>query len=223
MQPGHHTPLQRRQRLQLPVRPTVCSVAGPAVISALPSLPPRPSQADDSKGENMANLGKVAKIGALSAIALVGLVVGKWYHTAALEPIDPQRGIYGMDGLEIWIDLNARMPAFARDWGCTTLRSREKVALGGANSLPPYSCQPGFGSLPDSTTYDSVVNANLGQATAGLDPAAAEALRTCFDARLAASVTPEMIAAVNADPASDSMSPFVVAVSQAARDCKPQP
>lgn len=223
MQPGHHAPTGGTTATRGRFDQAVRTVTGAAVISALPSLPPRPSQADDGKGETMAALGKMAKFGALAAIALVGLVVGKWYHTAALEPIDPQRGIYGMDGLEIWIDLNARMPAFAREWGCTTLRQREKAALDGANSLPPYSCQPGFGSLPDSTTYDSVVNANLAQATAGLDPAAAEALRTCFDARLAASVTPEMIAAVNADPASDSMSPFVLAVSQAARDCKAQP
>lgn len=170
----------------------------------------------------MAGLGNVAKIGALTVIAAVGLVGGKWYHTAAMEPIDPQQGIYGMAGLEIWIDLNARMPGPLRDWGCTTLRDRERAALGGQNTLPPYSCQPGFGTLPDSSAYDSIVTANLAQVTAGLDAAAADALRACFDSRMASAVTPEEIAAANADAASPEMQKVVLAVSEAARACKAQ-
>lgn len=165
----------------------------------------------------MAALGKVAKIGALTLIALVGLVGGKWYYTAAMEPIDPQQGVYGMAGLEIWIDLNARMPAPLRDWGCTTLRDREKATLGGQNTLPPYSCQPDFGMLSDSSMYDTIVTANLGQVTAGLDEAAATALRACFDSRMASAVTPEEIATANADAASPEMQKVVLAVSEAAQ------
>ena len=49
----------------------------------------------------MPSMGKGLTIGAVALIALAGSVLGKWYHTAALEEIDPQRGIYGMAGLEI--------------------------------------------------------------------------------------------------------------------------
>lgn len=163
------------------------------------------------------------KIAAGALIAMVGLVGGKWYYTAAMESIDPQQGIYGMAGLEIWIDLNARMPGPLRDWGCTTLRDREKAALGGRNSLPPYSCQAGFGTLPDSSVYDSIVTANLSQVTAGLDEIKATALRTCFDSRMASALTPEEIDAANADAASPEMQKVVLAVSEAARACAAQP
>lgn len=168
----------------------------------------------------MPTIGKILQIGFVGAIAVVGAIGGKWYYTAAMEPIDPQQGIYGMAGLELWIDLNARMPAPVREWGCTTLRAREKVTLGGQNSLPPYGCEPGFGTLPDSTTYDTVVNANLTQVTAGLDATKTTAIRACFDTRMAAAVTTEEIAAVNDDPASPSMQKVVLAVSDAARSCQ---
>ena len=167
----------------------------------------------------MASIGKIAQITIAVVVAFGAAIGGKWYYTAAQEQIDPQEGIYGMSGLEVWIDLNARMPDFAREWGCTTLRAREKVVLGGQNSLPPYSCQPGFGTLPDSSTYDTIVTANLTQVTSGLDAAKAATIRACFDARMAAAVTPEEIAAVNEDPASASMQKVVLAISDAARAC----
>ncbi len=167
----------------------------------------------------MASVGKIAQIGALALVALVGLVGGKWYHTAALEPIDPQRGVYGMDGLEIWIDLNARMPAALRTWGCDTLRARERAALGGQNSLPPYSCQPGFGEMADVSAYQSAADANLAQAVNGLDAAKAEAVKACFDARMAAAVTPAEVQGMN-DFDQTVMSKVVIAINESARACK---
>ena len=167
----------------------------------------------------MAGLTRIAAISAVAAVAFVGLVAGKWYHTAALEPVDPAEGVYGMAGLEIWIDINARMPGFARTWGCETLRAREREALGGQNSLPPYSCQPGFGMTDDRTAYQTAVEANLAQAVAGLDAAKADALRTCFESRMAAAVTPEEIAAMN-DFDQSVMSKVIMAVSESIRACK---
>lgn len=164
-------------------------------------------------------LGKALTIVALTAIAFVGLIFGKWYNTAAREPIDPQRGVYGMDGLEIWIDINARMPAPLREWGCNTLREREKLALGGKNSMAPYSCQPGFGTMPDKSAYQSAADANLEQAAQGLDDAQRTALKACFEAKMAAAITPEEMQAMN-DFDQSVMSKVVVAINQNARACK---
>lgn len=158
------------------------------------------------------------KIGALAVVAFVGLIVGKWYYTAAMEPIHPDRGVYGMDGLEVWIDLNAAMPDFAREWGCKTLRDREKAAMGG-NSLPPYGCQPGFAEMEDVPAYQSAVNANLAQALNGLDAAKAEALKACFDAKIAAAVTPAEVQGMN-DFDQAVMSKVVLAINETARACK---
>ncbi|MFZ1468170.1 MAG: hypothetical protein WAT09_04240 [Paracoccaceae bacterium] len=165
---------------------------------------------------------KIKKIILLMVFAVVGffaLMVGKWYNTAMYEEIDPKRGVFGMDGMEIWIDINARMPAFAREWGCKTLREREKAVVGW-NSYPPYSCQEGFGTLPELGNYDSIVKANLDQMAAGLSTQSTASLRSCFDARMAAAVTPEEIAALNDDVVADSAKKVILAVNQSARECK---
>lgn len=167
----------------------------------------------------MASVGKVAQIGALMAVALVGLVGGKWYYTAAIEPIHPERGVFGMDGMEIWIDINARMPAALRTWGCDTLRLREREALGGKNSMAPYSCQPGFGEMEDVSAYQSAANANLAQAVNGLDAAKAEAVKACFEAKMAAAVTPAEVQGMN-DFDQSVMSKVVLAINDSARACK---
>jgi len=167
----------------------------------------------------MASVGKVAQIGALAVVAFVGLVGGKWYYTAAMEAIDPQEVAYVMKGLEIWIDLNARMPAEVRSWGGDPPRAREREALGGQNSLPPYSCQPGFGEMEDKTAYQSAADANLAQAVAGLDATKAAAVKACFEAKMAAAVTPAEVQGMN-DFDQTVMSKVVLAISDSARACK---
>lgn len=168
----------------------------------------------------MLSIGKVVTIVAVVAFALSATIVGRWYYTAAIEEVDPDQGVYGMSGLELWIDLNVRMPGFARQWGCDTLRARENAALGGQNSLPPYGCDPAFDRDANASTYDSVVNANLTQASDGLDADQIIALRTCFDARMSESVSAEDIDAVNDDPAGDAMTRVVLAVNENARLCR---
>ncbi len=166
----------------------------------------------------MASVRKIVGFTLIGVVVAGTTVVGKWYHTAAIEAIHPQRGVYGMDGMEIWIDINARMPTFAREWGCATLRAREKAVLGG-NSLPPYSCQEGFGAMEDRTAYQTAIDANLAQMVQGMDAAAATALKACFDAKMAAAITPEEIQGMN-DHEQAVMSKVVVAISQNARACK---
>ncbi|WP_374433237.1 hypothetical protein [Tabrizicola sp.] len=77
--------------------------------------------------------------------------------------------------------------------------------------------------MADSSIYDRIVTASLGQVTAGLDGAQATALRACFDSRMASAVTPEEIAAANADAARPEMQKVVLAISEATRTCAAQP
>jgi hypothetical protein len=177
------------------------------------------ARTDHRVEKGVSTIGKITKIGTLAVVAFFGLVVGKWSYTAAIEPIDPQRGIYGMDGLEIWIDINARMPAFAREWGCDTLRGREKAAFGGQNSLAPYGCQPGFGTMEDKTAYQAAAVANLAQAINGLDATKAAAVTACFETKMAAAITPEEVQGMN-DFDQAVMSKVIIAISETAQTCK---
>jgi hypothetical protein len=168
----------------------------------------------------MASIRKIATIGGLMVIAFIGAVGGKWYHTTELEPIDPQRGIYGMNGLEIWIDLNAMMPGFAREWACKTLMDRESAVLGGQSIRPPHSCQPDFGTAPERSSYDTIVESYLAQVTQGAPTEAVAATRACVEAKMAAAVTAEDIAIANSDPLSPELEKVSLAASEAVRVCK---
>ena len=170
----------------------------------------------------MSGVKRVLAVAAVGVLALAGVFLGKWYYTTAMEPIDPNRGVYGMDGLEIWIDLNAHMPDFARIWACDTLLAREAEALGGkpAAIRNPHSCQADFGKVPVGQPYDQTVDANLRQATDGLDATKAEAVRSCFASRIATVLTAEDIASFNADVAGPASSKVVIGVNTAARECR---
>ena len=73
--------------------------------------------------------------------------------------------------------------------------------------------------MADKTAYQSTVDANLAQAVAGLDAAKAEAVKACFEAKMAAAVTPEEVQAMN-DFDQAVMSKVVLAISDSARTCK---
>ena len=166
---------------------------------------------------------KVKKVLGLTLLAVVvffGLVIGKWYRTVTSEPIHPQRGVYGMDGMEVWIDINARMPNFAREWGCYTLRKREAVVLGGQNTIAPHSCQKDFATAVSQSGYETIISGNIAQYSAGLNDQQAQALRACFDTKMAAEVTAEEIAAVNDRMVGDAAKKIILAANRTIRACK---
>ena len=173
----------------------------------------------------MGRIGKIAGFAALIVIAAGAAVGGKWYHVTAMEPIDAKRGVYGMEGLEIWIDLNARMPDFARVWACDTLLKREAEAMGGANSLrKPYSCSDDFAAQraqAPQPMVDTVIDSNV-QAALAQAPAATEAQKatfgTCVKAAFAAAVPADRQQAAN-DNDSTALQEVVLAANAAARDC----
>lgn len=166
---------------------------------------------------------KVKKVLGLTLLAVVvffGLVIGKWYRTVTSEPIHPQRGVYGMDGMEVWIDINARMPNFAREWGCYTLRRREAEVLGGQNTFAPHSCQKDFATAVPQSGYEAITSSNIKQYSAGLNDQQAQALRACFDTKMAVEVTPEEIAAINDRMAGNVAQKVILAANSAIRACK---
>ncbi|WP_375464718.1 hypothetical protein [uncultured Methylobacterium sp.] len=64
----------------------------------------------------------------VGALTLTGILGWKWYShvTAGSSPYD-----------EIGIDVNARLPAPIREWGCARIMERFPRAV------PPYGCQNG--------------------------------------------------------------------------------
>ena len=130
----------------------------------------------------MPTIGKIVQITAVAAIAVAGVIGGKWYYTAALETIDPQQGIYGMAGLELWIDLNARMPGFARDWGCQTLRSGKRLPSA-AEQPCPHSCPTRLRHVPTARVrHRRTAKTRAGRRRAGRQPD--RRARACFDGKM---------------------------------------
>lgn len=162
---------------------------------------------------------------AMVVLAAAGYVGWTWYSFAAVTPIDPQRGIYGTDGLELWIDLNAMMPGPARRWGCETLRAREREALGGQNSLPPYGCQEGFDPNAKVDRVASMIEAQLGNTEylAKRQNATAtqiEEAKTCVRAKLTAGITEDLRKQLTAEiPEGDSIITLSQMASKADEEC----
>lgn len=149
----------------------------------------------------------------------VALVLGKWYQMTTRSTIDPQSGIYGMSDLEIWIDINRRLPDPMRKWGCETLMAREKAVTGSASLRAPYGCAANFGQGPATSAYDSVVSAYRQQGTAELGADKGAVMTSCMDKRLAEAATPEQIAAMNGGD-QEAMRKLSAIVSDTARACR---
>ena len=173
----------------------------------------------------MNRIRKITGMAVLVCLIFVGLMIGGWYRITTASTIHPTRGIYGMEGiesLEIWIEINRYMPNAARQWACDTLLARETAVtkMTRPENAVPYSCQHDFGTrAATGTPYDTIVDGNLRQFKEGLSPEQEAALKTCFEAKMAASVTPEQIAATN-DSDIPAMKAVVGAASISARECR---
>jgi hypothetical protein len=166
-------------------------------------------------------LGYVAMI----VVAVAGYVGWTWYSFAAVTPIDPQRGVYGSDDLELWIDLNVMMPGPMRRWACETLRAREREALGGQNSLPPYGCHPDFDPNAKVDIVASMIEANLNNTEylakrKNATTQQIEEAKTCVRAKLTAGITDDLRAQLTAEiPEGDSIIVLSQMASKADEEC----
>jgi hypothetical protein len=151
-------------------------------------------------------MGRVGKLlgGIVALVILVGVfVVQDWYRFTKYGEIDAKRGVYGNDHLEVWIDINAKMPAPMRKWACKTLLEREEKVIGGVGRAP-YGCDPDFD--PDAvgqTMSAAVIGANMNSAaimaqSSNATPEQINAVSACMQTSFANKVTPAQIEALDA-------------------------
>ncbi len=140
---------------------------------------------------------------AVIVVLVAGYVLQDWYRFAKYSEIDPKRGIYGNDHLEVWIDINARMPKPMREWACAALLEREAKVIGGIGR-PPYGCDPGFdpnaeGPAMSKALIDSMIlNAASMAEAQGATPEQAAAVTACMATDFTAKITPGQIEALDA-------------------------
>ena len=173
----------------------------------------------------MASFGKVVLAAVGVAVLAGGFVVQDWYRFAKYSEIDANRGIFGNDHLEVWIDINAAMPAPMRKWACKTLLDRETAVLGGAGAVP-YGCaadfDPNAAAAVMSTAITDGVLSNITLRAQGSGATADQltAIKTCMAAEFIAKIPPEQIEAVNgASPDPAAMSALSVAGQEAGAAC----
>jgi hypothetical protein len=139
--------------------------------------------------------------------------VQDWYRFAKYGEIDPQRGVYGNDHLEVWIDINARMPAPLRKWACKTLLDRETEVTGGVGRAP-YGCDADFDpNAKGQAMSAALLDAHLNNATVlatsrNATPEQLAAVKACMQTDFTAKVSPEQLALLDAsspDPATMSI------------------
>jgi hypothetical protein len=155
----------------------------------------------------MSGLKKFIFIALLSGIALIGLVVGDWYRFVKYAELDPKRGVYGNDHLEVWIDLNLMMPASVRAWGCNTLLDREEKVLGFRAARAPYGCNPELENMPviDAYMLSYTTNAEFELKRKNATAAQKDGAIACLKADLMAAMTPEQQEALKAGQDADAI------------------
>lgn len=160
---------------------------------------------------------------AIAAPIMFGM---KWYNIATKAPIDPQRGVWAMQDLELFIDFNTRlMPDFAREWACDTLRAREAVVMGGANTHPPHGCGADYKEMmarPEQSMIQSALTAHTLQAQS-LKPEATEdqliAFVNCVMEKVDTDVTTDQQVAAN-EGEIEEMKLVTISMSKAASMCR---
>jgi hypothetical protein len=174
----------------------------------------------------MLRLEKALFLGVGVGLAFVILFASKWYFVATKDPISANRGVYGMENLEIFIGINTSvMPNFAREWACKTLIAREKVAMGGRNSFPPHGCQPDYAeqiAQGPKTMMETILSTNLSQVK-GLAPNATPeqiaAFETCLKAGIDAAV-PQDQQALAEERETKATKLLIIEASKASRTCR---
>lgn len=147
-------------------------------------------------------------------VAYLGL---DWYRFTTKGELSPTRGAFGNPKLEIWIDVNARLPDSMRLWGCRTLMARQTEIMGRPGP-EPWGCQKGFGAAPTMTRSQTLVQRYAEQAAfmatqRGASEEQARGVLDCVKAGIIAEVGPEALAALDKEATSKT----AIAINTAAR------
>lgn len=158
-------------------------------------------------------------------VLVVGFVVQDWYRFATSGEIDANRGVYGNDHLEVWIDLNLMMPNAMRKWGCKTLLDRESVIMGGQSAVPPYGCQPDYDpdaapmTMADAMMSSYAVSAGLSADAKNATPAQKDQVIACVKTGMTTAITPDQATALNGTPGADLLTEVNLAMGKVKEDC----
>ncbi len=160
----------------------------------------------------MSALTKVVLAAVGFGVLLGGSVLQDWYRFAKTGDIDPQRGIFGNDHLEVWIDINAAMPTPMRKWACKTLLDRQTAILGGEGPAP-YGCAADFDpnaapTVMSKAIIDSLVTtAGIRAESSGASVEQVAAIKACMATEFVAKIPADQITAL------DSATPDPVVMS----------
>lgn len=159
-----------------------------------------------------------AVIFVLLAIVLFVVYLGfDWYRFATKGEFSPTRGAFGNPKMEIWIDVNARLPAPLRLWGCRTLMARQAEIMGRPGP-EPWGCQKGFGSAPTMTRSQALMQKYAEQAAfmatqRGASEEQARGVLDCVKAGIIAEAGPDALAALDREATTKT----ALALNEAAR------
>jgi hypothetical protein len=169
----------------------------------------------------MPGIKKFILIVLLSAIAFVGFIVGDWYRFVKYAELDPKRGVYGNNHLEVWIDLNQMMPAPVKTWGCKILLDREEKVLGFRPARQPYGCNPELENMPviDAYMMSYTANAEYELRRKNATPAQKDGAITCLKADLMAAMTPEQQEALKAGQDANAIIAISTLAQKVIADC----
>ncbi len=169
----------------------------------------------------MSGLKKFGLILVLCVVALFGIIVGDWYRFVKYAELDPQRGVYGNDHLEVWIDLNQMMPAPVKAWGCKILLDREEKVLGFRAARAPYGCNPELENLPviDAYMLSYTTNAEFILDRKNATPAQKTGSIACLKADLMAALTPVQTEALKAGTDANTIIAISTLAGKITADC----
>jgi hypothetical protein len=145
---------------------------------------------------------KIVIIAALICVAVPAFAIGDWYRFIKFAELDPKRGVYGNDHLEVFIEINRMLPGSLREWGCRELITREAQVMGVAYeqllSRAPLGCNQQRDSRPFEETFFAgfAANAELEANRKNASPAQVEALKACVADGVKASLSPAQLEAI---------------------------